>query len=132
MEGQRTILQEKLGLKPNLVACTLHAPENYKELLSQPVPLDDLHAAIQSHDWIQAFYRDKRSLEREITGVKQNLSKCGALWLCWPKKASGVTSDLDDNTVRSIGLGVGLVDAKVVSVTDLWSGLKFVFRVADR
>jgi hypothetical protein len=53
-------------------------------------------------------------------------------WVSWPKKSSGVATDLDENVVRNIGLAAGLVDVKVCAVTDVWSGLKFVRRVKDR
>ena len=54
------------------------------------------------------------------------------LWVSWPKRSSGVATDLDGNTVREIGLAAGLVDVKVCAVTEVWSGLKFVRRVKDR
>jgi hypothetical protein len=54
------------------------------------------------------------------------------LWICWPKKSSGVASDLTDNVVRQIGLAKGMVDVKVCAVNEVWSGLKFVFRLKDR
>jgi hypothetical protein len=54
------------------------------------------------------------------------------LWVGWPKKSSGVSTDLDENTVRNIGLAAGLVDVKVCAVTGIWSGLKFVRRLKDR
>jgi hypothetical protein len=54
------------------------------------------------------------------------------LWVSWPKKSSGVATDLDENTIRDIGLAAGLVDVKVCAVTDIWSGLKFVRRLKDR
>jgi expansin (peptidoglycan-binding protein) len=54
------------------------------------------------------------------------------LWVSWPKKASGVATDLTENDVRKIGLDCGMVDVKVCAVSDVWSGLKFVFRVKDR
>jgi hypothetical protein len=54
------------------------------------------------------------------------------LWVSWPKKTSGVTTDLTENEVRSIGLQAGLVDVKVCAVNEVWSGLKFVIRVKDR
>jgi hypothetical protein len=54
------------------------------------------------------------------------------LWVSWPKKSSGVETDLNDNVVREIGLDAGLVDVKVCAVTEIWSGLKFVRRLKDR
>ena len=56
----------------------------------------------------------------------------GMLWIAWPKKASGIATDLSDNAVREIGLAAGLVDVKVCAINDVWSGLKFVYRREDR
>jgi len=60
------------------------------------------------------------------------LAPAGMFWIAWPKKSSGVTTDLDENVVRETGLGAGLVDIKVCAVTDVWSGLKFVIPVKYR
>jgi len=62
----------------------------------------------------------------------KQLAPNGALWISWPKKTSGVASDLDENKVRALGLAIGLVDVKVCAVSDVWSGLKFVIPVKDR
>lgn len=60
------------------------------------------------------------------------LSSAGMLWVSWPKKSSGIATDVDENIVREIGLDAGLVDVKVCAVTEVWSGLKFVRRLKDR
>jgi hypothetical protein len=64
--------------------------------------------------------------------VKSALKPDGMVWISWPKKSSGVKTDLDENIVRELGLKTGLVDVKVCAVDDVWSGLKFVFRLKDR
>ena len=69
---------------------------------------------------------------REFGLAAQAITMNGALWIGWPKKASKVPTDLTENRVRDIGLAHGLVDVKVCAVTDVWSGLKFVRRLADR
>jgi hypothetical protein len=69
---------------------------------------------------------------REFGRISKQLAPAGMLWVSWPKKSSGVLTDLDDNVVREIGLAAGLVDVKVCAVTEIWSGLKFVRRVKDR
>ena len=77
--------------------------------------------------------------EKSATGLKKNfgdfakrLTPSGMLWVSWPKKSSGVATDLTEDEVRRIGLAAGLVDVKVCAVSELWSGLKFVVRVKDR
>ena len=74
--------------------------------------------------------RDK--LEKELARLQPKLATAGALWISWPKGKSGVDTDLDGNVVRTTGLASGLVDIKVCAVDEIWSGLKFVRRRADR
>jgi hypothetical protein len=78
------------------------------------------------------FTKSGTLLTKEFKKLAKRLASAGMLWASWPKKSSGVPTDLDDNVVREIGLAAGLVDVKVCAVTDVWSGLKFVRRVKDR
>jgi hypothetical protein len=89
-------------------------------------------AGTKSYDVILAFCPDRRRLQQRFPRLMPRLTTAGALWVSWPKRASGVDSDLDENVVRDIGLSAGLVDVKVAAVDDVWSGLKFVRRVRDR
>ena len=74
----------------------------------------------------------RAELVRDFVPLAKALPEKTALWIAWPKKASGVETDLNENIVRDIGLAAGLVDVKVCAVTDVWSGLKFVRRLIDR
>jgi hypothetical protein len=78
------------------------------------------------------FTKSSRELSTTFAELAGRLAPAGMLWVSWPKKSSGVSSDLDENTVRNLGLPAGLVDVKVCAVTDIWSGLKFVRRLKDR
>ena len=78
------------------------------------------------------FALSRSQLTRDFSLLAKILAPAGMLWVSWPKKRSGVATDLDDNVVREIGLNAGLVDVKVCAVTEVWSGLKFVIRVKDR
>lgn len=78
------------------------------------------------------FTKSRAELAREFSPMAKLLAPAGILWVSWPKKSSGVASDLDENVVRDIGLAAGLVDVKVCAVTEVWSGLKFVRRMKDR
>jgi hypothetical protein len=78
------------------------------------------------------FTESSAELGKEFGRIAGKLTSAGMLWVSWPKKSSGVKTDLDENVVRSIGLSAGLVDVKVCAVTEIWSGLKFVRRVKDR
>lgn len=74
----------------------------------------------------------QKDFEKCFLKLKPVLTKSGMLWISWPKKTSGVTTDLDENKIRAFGLANGLVDVKVCAVDETWSGLKFVYRTKDR
>jgi hypothetical protein len=84
------------------------------------------------YDVIIAFCPDTRRLSARFETGLSRLGAAGALWICWPKKTSGVSTDLSDIVVRSWGLAAGLVDVKIAAIDATWSGLKFVRRVRDR
>ena len=82
---------------------------------------------------VVAFFSRKRSeVERRLPALKERLEESGGLWLCWPKKASSVATDLSDGLVRELGLVAGLVDNKTCAVDEVWSGLRFVYRLKER
>ncbi|MGA7475115.1 MAG: hypothetical protein WBW60_20430, partial [Candidatus Sulfotelmatobacter sp.] len=83
-------------------------------------------------DFSMLFTKSRAELMKEFSRMAKLLSPAGMLWVSWPKKSSGVETDVDENVVREIGLKAGLVDVKVCAVTEVWSGLKFVWRVKDR
>jgi expansin (peptidoglycan-binding protein) len=83
-------------------------------------------------DLIVFFAASQKILKREFPKLAKKIEQDGTLWIAWPKKASGVVTDLSDNSVRQIGLDCGLVDVKVCALNDIWSGLKFVYRLKDR
>ncbi len=83
-------------------------------------------------DFIQFFTREKSVLETAFPKLRKRLAANGSLWISWPKGAAKIETDLNENVVREIGLKNGLVDVKVCAVDDVWSGLKFVFRLKDR
>jgi len=83
-------------------------------------------------DFAMIFSKSRTELTKEFSRVAKLLAPAGMLWISWPKKSSGVATDVDENGVREIGLAAGLVDVKVCAVTEIWSGLKFVRRVKDR
>jgi hypothetical protein len=76
--------------------------------------------------------KSQAELKKEFLRWAKRLAPAGMLWIAWPKKASGIASDIDESTIRAIGLAAGLVDVKVCAVSDVWSGLKFVIRLKDR
>jgi hypothetical protein len=126
-------LVEKLGIKPNSSIAILNAPADFDRTLG---PLPD-GVVVRSKrnkelDFIHAFFLNSKNLHLQFPSLKGALSESGALWISWPKKAAKIQTDLTDNVVREIGLRHGLVDIKVCAVDEVWSGLKFVYRLKDR
>lgn len=126
-----TPLVAKLGLKPNLRIQFVSAPSNLGSLLGE-LPPGMRVAQRGALDFALLFVRNRSDLQTRFVALRDRLEANGTLWVCWPKKTSGVATDLNENVVRDIGLAAGLVDVKVCAVDDTWSGLKFVRRLKDR
>ncbi len=128
-----TPLVQKLGLKPGLAAAILHPPRGYRGALGRVPPGLELRGTARGPlDFIQLFTKQRRELATRLPALKRALAPAGALWISWPKKASGVVTDLTEDVIRALALSHGLVDVKVCAVTEVWSGLKFVRRLKDR
>jgi len=128
-----TALVKKLGIKPGFRIALVHAPNGFEEELGKlPATVRKLSRVTRPMDFVLLFSKSAASLERDFARFAEALVPNGMLWVAWPKKASGVLTDLTDNSVRQIGLNVGLVDVKVCAVNEVWSGLKFVYRLQDR
>ena len=127
-----TELIKKLGIKPGYSICILNEPENYWDWLA-PLP-DDLvvKGRGKEFDFVHWFVKERSAFQKEFAKRRDMLKKSGMLWVSWPKKVSKVTTDLDENIIRDFALKNGLVDVKVCSVNEIWSGLKLVYRLADR
>jgi hypothetical protein len=128
-----TPLPKKLGIKDGFQVRLIEAPsEVVAELKSSLGNCKMTRDAQALLDFAMLFTKSAASLKKEFTQLAKNLAPAGMLWISWPKKSSGVPTDLNENIVRDIGLAAGLVDVKVCAVTDDWSGLKFVRRLKDR
>jgi hypothetical protein len=92
----------------------------------------DMVKPADAMDFAMIFTKSRLELTKEFAEMTKRLAPAGMVWVGWPKKSSGVATDLGENGVREIGLATGLVDVKVCAVTEVWSGLKFVRRVKDR
>jgi hypothetical protein len=129
----KSSLVHKLGIKDGFKVALVDAPENYAHILGKlPGNVQVSRSARRELDFIQFFCMSKQNLEEKFPSLKSALSPKGMLWISWPKGASAIETDLNENVVREIGLKHGLVDVKVCAVDETWSGLKFVFRVKDR
>jgi len=123
----------KLGIKAGTTRAILNPPRGYERTLGRlPPAATGWPGAAGSLDFIQCFATRRRELERRFSHLKRALAPAGALWISWPKQASGVPTDLTEDVIRGIALAHGLVDVKVCAVDDVWSGLKLVRRLKDR
>jgi len=128
-----TPLIRKLGMKPGHRVLVIDAPDDYWELLGELPPDVEIRGQRTRArvDFVHIFADSQRGLRR-LRSLKRRIAPDGMIWVSWPKRSSGVATDLDGNVVRGAGLAVGLVDIKVCAVDDTWSGLKFVIPVEDR
>jgi hypothetical protein len=127
-----TPLAQKLGIKAGSRALLVAAPTGFE---LDALPRDAVvhrRRGGGTYDVIAVFCLDHSALRARFAPLIPALSTAGGLWACWPKKASGVPTDLVENAVREHGLEQGLVDVKVAAIDATWSGLKFVRRLADR
>ena len=128
-----TSLPRKLGLKEGFRVAIVGAPGGFRRDLGElPKNVSFVTSLQTSLDLILFFAKSQTELTRNFSSLASKLRPTGMLWIAWPKKASGVPTDLSDSVVRKIGLDAGLVDVKVCAVNEIWSGLKFVIRVKDR
>ena len=127
-----TPLPKKLGIKDGFRVWFVNAPQDFDEILSLPADTRVIFARTKPLDLILFFTVSAAELRRKFVATSQKLTANGMLWVCWPKKASGVETDVNENLVREIGLRSGLVDVKICAVSEVWSGLKFVYRLKDR
>ncbi len=130
-EYSGTPLPRKLGIKPGHRVLLVASPEGFD---LGPLEDVDLHTrpGRSPYDVVLAFVPDRRALERRFVPLADRLVSNGGLWIAWPKKSSGVVTDLDENVLRDVGLAAGLVDNKVCAIDETWSGLRFVVRLRDR
>ena len=128
-----TPLPKKLGIKPGFkVALPDLPPEVKSELKTALTECQDASSVKTALDFVLLPSKSQSDLKKKFPHWSKRLAAAGMLWVSWPKKSSGLATDLDENKVREIGLAAGLVDVKVCAINAVWSGLKFVIRVKDR
>lgn len=128
-----TPLVKKLGIKEGFRIALWNPPDNYADLLGPlPTGAGEVAAGESGVEFSHVFAKTRRELQAGLDAARAGMAEKGMIWLSWPKKSSGVETELDGNIVRETGLEIGLVDIKVCAVDETWSGLKFVIRVADR
>jgi len=122
-------LVSKLGFKPGFTVAYVNAPEDFGALLGE-LP-EDVTVRRQLRgplDLVVCFVTARRELERRLPRLRAALQPAGMLWIAWPKRASGVQTDVTEDVVRDVALPTGLVDTKVAAIDETWSGLRLVVR----
>ena len=128
-----TPLPKKLGIKENFRIAVINAPRNFSNTLGTlPSSVKISNRLSAELDLILFFVDTEKVLAKEFAKLAAKLSTNGMIWIAWPKKSSGVETDLSFGPVQRIGLDSGLVDVKICAVDEVWSGLKFVYRLKDR
>ncbi len=128
-----TPLSKKLGIKPGMIIHVVNAPGNYVGLVD-PLPEK---AVISSNaeddlDMVHVFTNSRSELLAVLKAFQRKIKQDGMIWVSWPKKSSGVPSEVTEKTIRELALPLGLVDIKVCAVDEIWSGLKLVIRKENR
>lgn len=126
-------LGQKLGIKSWTRVKTRNAPANYHQLLG-PLPNDvQLSSRLRRPvDLVHIFSIARAQLVAELRRALGEIEQDGAVWVSWPKKASGVRTDITEDVIREVAFPLGLVDVKVCAVDETWSGLKLVVRKVNR
>lgn len=128
-----TPLARKLGIKEGSRLALLGAPEGFDaELAPLPDGVQVLRRLAPGLDVVVLFVTERRQLEKRFPEVAAAITPAGGFWVAWPKKSSKVPTDLTEDVLREVGLPQGLVDNKVCAVTEVWSGLRFVWRKENR
>jgi hypothetical protein len=128
-----TPLLKKIGIRENDRLILVNEAGGFRDLLGE-LPKDSV--VVSSGTGLVnvaiVFTTSAADLKKRFVTTARRLEQNGILWVAWPKRSSGVTTDLNENVVRNIGLATGLVDTKVCAIDETWSGLRFVIRLKDR
>jgi hypothetical protein len=128
----RSVVQ-KLGVKPGFRIFVDGAPDSYHDVIG-PLPADiTLAPRLKAPlDMVHVFAKQAAALRRKLPACREAIAPDGMVWVSWPKKSSGVATDVTENVVRDTALSLGLVDIKVCAIDDTWSALKLVIPLKQR
>lgn len=124
---------QKLGIRAGERVAAINAPEHYEQLLEglpDDVSIETRVAA--NARFVHLFVTERADLEERLSSLRTKVDDAGVLWVSWPKKSSGVATDVTEDTIREVALPLGYVDVKVCAVDDKWSGLKLMIRRENR
>jgi hypothetical protein len=125
-----TPLADKLGIREGSSLAILAAPSEFA--LALPAHVAVGRRALGRADVVLAFFIQQKKLDQRLPALGSMVFPSGGLWIAWPKRSSGLATDLNDNAVRGLALPKGLVDNKVCAIDETWSALRFVWRHANR
>jgi hypothetical protein len=128
-----TPLPQKLGIKPGTIVVAIDPPDHYRKLL-EPIPsgVNFATRAVGKTDFIHVFVTTRRSLQEQLSILRKKIADHATLWVSWPKKSSGMATDVTEDVIRAVALPLGFVDVKVCAVDETWSGLKLMIRKENR
>jgi hypothetical protein len=128
-----TPLPQKLGLKPGTIVVAIEAPPHYRKLL-EPIPsgVNFATRAVGKTNFVHLFVKERRDLQKQLSILRKKIAENATLWVSWPKKSSGVATDVTEDVIRAVALPLGFVDVKVCAVDETWSGLKLMIRKENR
>src|SRR5262249_36511939 len=128
-----TPLTQKLGIKPGMIVVAIDAPENYRKLL-EPIPSGVNFAArpVGNTKFVHVFVARRSELTEQLSILRRKIAEDAAVWVSWPKKSSGVATDIIEDVIRAAALPLGFVDVKVCAVDEIWSALKLMVRRENR
>jgi hypothetical protein len=128
-----TPLPRKLGIKEDSAVAFVGAPAEFARALGElPPSVAVKRRAVRPLDVIVAFFTRRAELERRVDALGRAIHPDGGLWIAWPKRSSGLTTDITEDVLREVALPRGLVDNKVCAIDETWSGLRLVWRRSER
>jgi hypothetical protein len=128
-----TPLAKKLGIKEGMRLAALNAPKGYTSWLDGlPRGAKVVSEVAKDAAAVHIFATERLKLERALLRLRSTIDQAGFVWVSWPKKSSGVATDITEDVIREVALPMGFVDVKVCAVTETWSGLKLVIRKTER
>ena len=128
-----TPLAQKLGIKVGQRVIPINAPATYRKLVA-PLPerVSFSDRLGKNATFMHLFVSERKLLEKQLKRLRKMIADNGVVWVSWPKKSSGVRTDVTEDVIRDVALPLGFVDIKVCAVTETWSGLKLVIRRENR
>jgi len=128
-----TPLTKKIGIKSGDRLLFCNEPAEFRKILGALPEGTTVSRTVKGPVNVAILFADRQAhLEKNLRPLARTLEQNGMLWVGWPKKTSGVPTDLNESIVREVGLANGLVDTKVCAIDETWSGLRFVIRLKDR